>query len=156
MSLENNLNNQEDKQILKTIGSKEEVYNGLAKKTSGGLKQEDLIINNKGKIVSKKRSEHGKKMAAANLIRKQQSSESKSEEEPNEEVEIKEEIKEGKIPDPIANPINAAINEEKAAEIDPNLTSFHLAQNALNDPKNTPLKQRVRKISNLNSNSNKK
>lgn len=46
----------------KKYGSKEEVFNGEALCTTGGLKKEDLILNNKNKIVSKKRSEHGKKM----------------------------------------------------------------------------------------------
>lgn len=64
MSIENSEN------IVKSIGSKEEVYNGQANKTSGGLKKDDLILNAHGKVVSKKRSEHGKKMAS-NLKRKQ-------------------------------------------------------------------------------------
>lgn len=45
---------------LKNIGSKDEVYHGSANKTSGGLHKEDLIMNVKGKIVSKKKSEQAK------------------------------------------------------------------------------------------------
>lgn len=39
---------------MKRIGSRLEVINGLAMKTSGGLKVNDLIINKRGKVVSKK------------------------------------------------------------------------------------------------------
>lgn len=45
----------------KKKGSKQEVYDGIALCTPGGLKKEDLILNAKNKIVSKKRSEQGKK-----------------------------------------------------------------------------------------------
>ena len=45
----------------KKKGSKQEVYDGLALCTPGGLKKEDLLMNSKNKIVSKKRSEQGKK-----------------------------------------------------------------------------------------------
>jgi len=41
-------------------GSKEEVYNGLADKTSGGLCKGDLCVNDRGKIVSKKKHDLGK------------------------------------------------------------------------------------------------
>ena len=52
-----------ENQNLKKKGSKQEVWDGLAIQTSGGLKKEDLILNKKGKIVSKKLSENriGKK-----------------------------------------------------------------------------------------------
>lgn len=46
---------------IKKKGSKQEVYEGKALCTSGGLKKEDLCCNAKGQIVSKKRSEQGKK-----------------------------------------------------------------------------------------------
>ena len=46
---------------MKKKGNKQEVFNGLAEKTSGGLKKEDLILNKRGNIVSKKRSEQGAK-----------------------------------------------------------------------------------------------
>tara|TARA_Y100001958_G_C21244027_1_gene573087 strand:+ start:2314 stop:2760 length:447 start_codon:yes stop_codon:yes gene_type:complete len=39
---------------MQNIGTRKEVMNGGAKKTSGGLKKKDLIINKRGKIVSKK------------------------------------------------------------------------------------------------------
>ncbi len=46
---------------IKKKGSKQEVYEGKALCTAGGLKKEDLILNKRGSIVSKKRSEQGKK-----------------------------------------------------------------------------------------------
>ena len=42
------------------IGSKKDVWHGLAQKTSGGLRKKDLIRNKSGKIVSKKKSKLGK------------------------------------------------------------------------------------------------
>ena len=41
-------------------GTKQEVYNGTAHKTAGGLTKADLVLSKKGKPVSKKQS-----MAAA-------------------------------------------------------------------------------------------
>ena len=38
------------------MGSREDVWNCKAYKTTGGLTKEDFIINHKGKIVSKKKS----------------------------------------------------------------------------------------------------
>jgi hypothetical protein len=38
------------------MGSREDVWNCKAYKTSGGLTKDDFIINSKGKIVSKKKS----------------------------------------------------------------------------------------------------
>ena len=46
---------------IKTIGSRAEVFHGTAKKTSGGLTKADLIMNKRGRIVSKKLSERAKK-----------------------------------------------------------------------------------------------
>jgi hypothetical protein len=46
---------------MKKKGNKQEVYEGKALCTAGGLKKEDLCLNKKGSIVSKKRSEQGKK-----------------------------------------------------------------------------------------------
>jgi hypothetical protein len=40
----------------KLIGTREEVWNSIAVKTSGGLFKDDLIINHYGKVVSKKKS----------------------------------------------------------------------------------------------------
>lgn len=45
----------------KTIGSRVQVMNGTAKKTSGGLTKNDLMLNKWGRIVSKKRYEAAKK-----------------------------------------------------------------------------------------------
>lgn len=64
----NNNNNQENlsSKKIKSKGSKEEVFNGEALQTAGGLRKGDLIQNKKGKIVSKKKSEYGNK-AVENL-----------------------------------------------------------------------------------------
>lgn len=39
---------------MQNIGTRKAVMNGGAKKTSGGLQKKDLMINNRGKVVSKK------------------------------------------------------------------------------------------------------
>ncbi len=44
----------------KVIGSKREVWNGTAERTSGGLRKDDLMKNKRGRIVSKKKHELGK------------------------------------------------------------------------------------------------
>lgn len=49
---------------VKRIGTKREVWNGKAQQTSGGLRKTDLIKNKRGSIVSKKKSELGKKLYA--------------------------------------------------------------------------------------------
>ena len=38
---------------MKTVGTRAQVMNGTAMKTSGGLKKSDLKYNNSGKIVTK-------------------------------------------------------------------------------------------------------
>ena len=38
------------------MGSRDDVWNGIAYKTSGGLIKSDLIISKTGKIVSRKKS----------------------------------------------------------------------------------------------------
>ena len=43
------------------IGSKYEVFQGLALRTSGGLCKDDLMESKRGQIISKKRHEQGKK-----------------------------------------------------------------------------------------------
>ena len=48
-----------DKNKIKTVGSRREVWNGRAKKTSGGLTKADLILNSSGKPVSKAQHEKG-------------------------------------------------------------------------------------------------
>ena len=45
---------------LKKRGTREQVWNGEAHSTSGGLTRQDLMISNTGKIVSKKASEKSK------------------------------------------------------------------------------------------------
>lgn len=46
---------------IKRTGTKKEVHTGQAKRTSGGLTKKDLIINKRGKIVSRRMSESAKK-----------------------------------------------------------------------------------------------
>lgn len=48
-------------QCSKKKGTKQEVFNGIAERTGGGLTKQDLMENKKGQIISKKRHEHGKK-----------------------------------------------------------------------------------------------
>ena len=43
----------------KTVGSRAEVWHGTAKKTSGGLKRDNLKKNKHGRIVSKRKSNSG-------------------------------------------------------------------------------------------------
>lgn len=45
---------------MKARGTRAEVWNGTARKTSGGLTKEDLIMNPRGVIVSKKQSDRAK------------------------------------------------------------------------------------------------
>ena len=45
---------------MKKRGSRRQVWNGTAQKTSGGLTRNDLMKNKRGKIVSKKKSAAGK------------------------------------------------------------------------------------------------
>jgi len=47
---------------LKKRGTREQVWNGEAHSTSGGLTRNDLMISNTGKIVSKKASEKSKQL----------------------------------------------------------------------------------------------
>jgi len=46
---------------MRKVGDKEAVYYGEAEHTAGGLRREDLIINKKGKIVSRAQHEAGKR-----------------------------------------------------------------------------------------------
>ena len=50
---------------IKNIGKKHEVYHGKAKRTSGGLRKEDLMMNRHNRIVSKKQHARGKQQAPA-------------------------------------------------------------------------------------------
>lgn len=45
---------------LARFGSKAEVFNGTAKSTTGGLTKSDLVLNKRGKVVSKKASERAR------------------------------------------------------------------------------------------------
>lgn len=51
------------------VGSKLEVWNGTAERTSGGLKVGDLMKNKKGKIVSKKQHANGLKAFKENKLK---------------------------------------------------------------------------------------
>lgn len=48
--------------MVKRIGTREEVWEGQAEMTRGNLRKSDLIVNSRGKIVSKARSERAKEM----------------------------------------------------------------------------------------------
>ena len=50
-----------DGYVAGCVGSYQDVWEGKAKETSGGLKKKDLIKNKRGRIVSKKRSMSAKK-----------------------------------------------------------------------------------------------
>ena len=52
----------------KVIGSRAEVWNGKAQKTSGGLRRGDLTKNKHGRIVSKKKQEAGRKAFKKNQL----------------------------------------------------------------------------------------
>lgn len=41
------------------VGTKSQVWKGMADKTGGGLRKDDLVINKRGKIVSKRQHEAG-------------------------------------------------------------------------------------------------
>ena len=47
--------------FVKTLGSRAEVWHGVAKKTTGGLEKKDLFQNKNGSIVSKKKHLTAKK-----------------------------------------------------------------------------------------------
>lgn len=51
------------------VGSKLDVYLGMANHTKGGLTHNDLMINNRGQIVSKKKSQIAKKRQADGTLR---------------------------------------------------------------------------------------
>lgn len=52
---------------MKAIGSRAEVMHGTAHHTSGGLTKKDLKYNKHGKIVSRKKSELGKRVGLKRL-----------------------------------------------------------------------------------------
>lgn len=57
----------------KKYGSREQVFNVLSYCTKSGLKKEDLMLNAKGKIVSRKKSE----MARIRFLKKKKDDEDK-------------------------------------------------------------------------------
>ena len=48
-------------EFKKTIGTRAEVYHGTARRTSGGLTKNELMINKHGRIVSKRKHNTAKK-----------------------------------------------------------------------------------------------
>lgn len=73
---------------VKKIGTKEEVFQGLALHTAGGLLKDDLCQNAKGKIISKAKQAQGQKayenLKAAREHKKQQKQEQQKAEEKEE------------------------------------------------------------------------
>jgi hypothetical protein len=59
---------------IPTVGSKAQVFHGTALRTAGGLKKEDLMKTDKGRIVSKKQHNAGlkaiKRLRAAGFVAK--------------------------------------------------------------------------------------
>lgn len=96
-------------QDMKKKGSKQEVFEGKAYCTAGGLKKDDLILNKRGQIVSKKRSEQGKKQFK-NLENFKKNKEDKEDKEAGEHKEDKESEEE-------ENNNEQAINEKKNEKI---------------------------------------
>ena len=58
----------DDQVYTKRKGNRREVMDGIAHHTSGGLVRDDLMYNKRGRIVSKKRHELGKKMFKQNNL----------------------------------------------------------------------------------------
>jgi hypothetical protein len=50
-------------------GTMQQVWDGVALKTAGGLTKADLVLNKAGKPVSKKRSENAKKLQASGKLK---------------------------------------------------------------------------------------
>ena len=46
---------------MKATGTKDEVWDGLARRTRGGLMKKHLMVNKRGKVVSKLKSQIAKK-----------------------------------------------------------------------------------------------
>ena len=60
---------------LKTVGSKNEVWFGKAKHTSGGLTQKDLVKSKTGKVISRKKQAAGKLAFSKNNLKAKTKSE---------------------------------------------------------------------------------
>lgn len=107
------------------IGSKYQVYEGIAKQTAGGLTKDDLMKNKRGQIISKKRHEQGHK-AFENLKKHVLSKHARNDEESKEDQagqsedlsaveEAKDEIKACYPEEPQTNEIVEASIEPSAA-----------------------------------------
>jgi hypothetical protein len=53
--------------MIKVVGNRDQVYSGVCQRTKSGLTKDDLILNARGKIVSKKRSEMSRATFANNI-----------------------------------------------------------------------------------------
>lgn len=105
----------------RTIGTKAEVWNGVAKRTSGGLKKEDLTLNKSNKVVSKKRSEHGYKFQG-NLRHKKKSEPIKLEENPPESL-LSEPEKDQKEKEPVLE-----ASKSNAPELEQGISNASLSE----------------------------
>ena len=56
------------KKFPELFGSRAQVWNGTAYKTSGGLTKSDLIMNKWGRIVSEKKYKTAKKCGLKNMV----------------------------------------------------------------------------------------
>lgn len=91
---------------IKKKGSKQEVWEGKAVKTAGGLEKKDLMLNKKGKVVSLKMSEKGQRQIKKNrennfvakkpLVKEKEESEEDEEEDKEKEQSPIRELKEEK------------------------------------------------------------
>ena len=61
--------------MVKRIGSKAQVWHQTALQTSGGLKKEDLMMNKRGRIVSKKKHVLGQAAFKRNNLKPKTASE---------------------------------------------------------------------------------
>jgi len=126
----------------KKKGSKQEVYDGLALSTSGGLKKEDLILNSKGQVVSKKRSEQGKKQYP-NL--KKSRPEAALPEQPQPEPE------KASLPEPASNPGSSISESKENKEEEDDELNFPIPTiEAKEEPKKKVRKYSNKKIKNEN------
>lgn len=133
--------------ILKKIGTKYEVFNGLAEKTSGGLHKENLCENAAGKIVSKSRHEQGKK-AFKNL----------------EKFRDQKKLQSNANSDAVANNISEAQDLEIKKELEPECKEIQLKDVQEEKKNNSNMDHQanmecnsnpIKELINSNSNSNK-
>lgn len=112
------MSEQQQQSQIKSRGTKEEVFNGLALKTSGGLGKEQLMQNAKGKIISKAKHDLGKKAIGKIHGSKIQEEEEKKNDESLENIApiIETDSKEESV-EPIEQKIEEPLPEEKKEEV---------------------------------------